>query len=278
MKEYIFVNQAFTYAINLYLSSKETKENSDFSSFPVIIIRSLIEIYGELDIINPYRTNNEDRMGGFDSNLMKFGFPKEKLQRFKADVQNYFNAKEQQRFPNPYFITIEKYLIEMFCCRKKTMNTTEEETKKFQNLLYLKENQNQIMQQEISKHLNGSAILDQYWKSKLFEVEHNYELIPYKNNTLMPEAYYILGYTLDTISQMDKQTLKALNNQILTFFKIDPNDPQKMDRLKEAIIYYKQYGASLTSGNGYVDMLLLLSIIATTMMTLFVITVKVLGG
>lgn len=278
MNNYIFINQAFTNAINAYINSKQTNDNSVFFSFPVVVIRSLIAIYGELDIINPFRTNNEKHMGGFDSNITKFGLPSAELQQFKADFQNYINAKEINKFPNPYFLNLEKGLMDMFCYRKKNVNITEEEFQNFQNLLYLSTNQNPMMQQELQKNTNDIHTLDQYWQSKLFETSHNFQISPYKQNTLIPEAYNLLGYTLETIAQMDEQTLNQLNNQILSFFKIDPEDPAKSERLKEAVTYYKQYGASLTSGNGYVDMLLLLSMIATVMMTLFAITVKVLGG
>ncbi len=278
MKDYIFINQAFTDAINMYISSKQTGDHPDFSAFQVIVIRSLIAIYGELDIINPYRTNNESRMGGLDANLTKFGFPINKLQQFKADLQNYINAKEINKFPNPYFINIEKNLIDMYFYRKKTINISEDDTQKFQKLLYLSSNTNPVIQQEISNNTNEPIILDRYWQSKLFESNHQFELKPYKRNTLIPEAYNVLGYTLESIAQMDETTLDELNKQILSFFKIEPEDPKRTERLKEAVAYYQQYGSNITTGNGYVDMLLLLSVIATIMMTLFAITVKILGG
>lgn len=278
MKTDIFINQAFTDALNLYIANKQTEESQAFWSFPVVVIRSLITIYGELDIINPYRTNNENRMGGFDDNIMKFGFSKDKLQQFKASLQNYQNSLETKTFPNPYFYKIETLLIDMFFCKKKTVTVTDEELQNFQKLLYIPQNQNSIIQQEIASNTNKPDLITRYWQSKWFENNHNFHFMPYKKNTLMPEAYHILGYTLESIAQMDAQTLEQLNNQILSFFKIDVEDPAKDERLREAVTYYKQYGTSMTTGNGYVDMLLLLSMIATIMMTLFAITVKVLGG
>lgn len=278
MKTDIFINQAFTDALNLYITNKQTEETQTFWAFSVVVIRSLIAIYGELDIINPYRANNENQMGGFDDNLMKFGFPKEKLQQFKADLQNYINACETGTFPNPYFYKIEALLIDMFFCKKKTVTITEEELQNFQSLLYTTQNQNQMIQQEITKNTNQPEHISRYWQSKWFEHNHDFQFMPYKQNTLLPEAYNILGYTLESIAQMDAQTLEQLNNQILSFFKIEVNDPNREERLREAVTYYKQYGSSITTGNGYVDMLLLLSMIATIMMTLFAITVKVLGG
>lgn len=278
MGDYIFINQAFTNAINEYLAMKQTPENPAFSSFSVVVIRTLITIYGELDIINPYRTKNEKRMGGFDENLTKFGLPKAKLQQLKEAFQNYEDAKNNQKSVNPYILMIEKILIDMFYYRKKLGTVSETEEHNFQSLLYQNSNSNQYMEKQFAQNPEYLYKIEQYYKSKMFELNHNFKLTPYKQNTLIPEAYTILGYTLESISQMDEKTLDQLNQQIFNFFKIDLNDNNKEERLKEAVSYYKQYGNSITTGNGYVDMLLLLSVIATIMMTLFVITVKVLGG
>lgn len=274
MESNIFINQAFTNAINLYLENKQSSDSIEFSTFPVMVIRTLILIYGELDIINPFRTNNEDRMGGFDSNLTKFGFSKRALTNFKNCFQK---CIENQTHPNIYFLKVEKYLIDMFFYRKKVINTTDEQIKSFQSYLYLSSNFNELMKKDALKYVDSCIELDLYFQSKLFESNHNFVLLPYKQNTLLPEAYTTLGYTLEMISQLDEQTLGQLNNKILNFFKIDPNEVEKNERLKEAISYYQRYGNSITTGNGYVDMLLLLSIVATVMMTLFAITVRVLG-
>lgn len=278
MKDNIFVNSAFTSAVQTYINVKQNPEDSAFWSFKVMVIRSLIAIYGELDIINPYRTNNEDHMGGLDDNLTKFGFSKTALKHFKDCLQNYEIAKQNHVFPNQNFMMIEKYLIDMFFARQKHVPTTPEEQQTFQSLLYLSTTKNPIMITEIQTATNNVQALDHYWNGKVFLNNHNFELVPYHQNLLPKDAYNVLGYTEESIGAMDEKTLSELNNSILNFFKIDPNEQNKMKRLQEAVSYYKQFGNRITSGNGYVDMLMLLSIIATVMMSLFVITVKVLGG
>jgi len=277
MGEYIFINPTFTSAINMYMTYKQAGDNPVFSSFPVMVIRALIAIYGELDIINPFRTNNENRMGGFDTNITKFGFSNQSLQNFKESFQKYSEMKQIKQYPNIYFLKIEKHLIDMFCYRKKSVSITEAQIEEFKKLIYLSTNPNPIMQQELKQNVIDTLELDRYFQSKIFETNHDFKILPYKKNTLLPDAYLLLGYTLDTIAQMDENTLNQLNIKILNFFHIEPNEPNQNERLQEAITYYKRYGNALTSGNGYVDMLLLLSVIATIMMTLFAITVKVLG-
>ncbi len=278
MKDNIFINLAINSAIESYMNYKQTTDNEMFVSFPVMVIRTLIAIYGELDIINPYRTQNENQMGGFDENLTKFGLPASSLKKFKESFENYRIAKEKKEFPNPYFIEIEKLLIDMFYYRKKSMNLSSEEIENFQKMLYLSTTNNPVMLQEINSSTNDILVIDHYWNGKLFESNHNLHFMPYKKNTLIPEAYNVLGYSLESIAEMDEATLNELNLKILSFFKIDPAETNQRERLQQAVTYYKQFGNRITTGNGYVDMLMLLSIIATIMMTLFVITVKVLGG
>ena len=238
-----FINSAFTNAINLYLNNKQSSDLPSFWTFPVMVIRTLIFIYGELDIINPYRTNNEDRMGGFDSNITKFGFSKKALNNFKKNFQNCLEIKTR---PNPYFFKLEKYLIDMFFYRKKVIGASEEQIKEFQSLLYLSSNENSLIKKDAENYSVSLQELDLYFQSKQFEANHNFILLPYKQNTLMPEAYTTLGYSLDMIAQLDEQTLEQLNNKILNFFKIAPSEQEKNERLKEAIIYYQRYGNTIS--------------------------------
>ena len=61
MNTNIFVNEAITSGIENYLN----KVNDD--DFMTIVIKTLISIYGELDIINPYKTKNESIIIGYFS-------------------------------------------------------------------------------------------------------------------------------------------------------------------------------------------------------------------
>jgi len=65
--------------------------------------------------------------------------------------------------------------------------------------------------------------LDRLWENKIKEVLVEIVSLYFNgkdSNTLLPEAYTTLGYTLEMISQLDEQTLGQLNNKILNFFKI----------------------------------------------------------
>ncbi len=277
MGESVFINKAFTSAIQTYLQEKQNPNNPILFSFPIMVIRTLIAIYGELDIINPYRTNNENRMGGFDTNLTKFGFSQKSLKDFKESFQKYTDLTLNHQNANIYFLKIEKYLIDMFFFRKKASNMTQEQVQSFQTYLYLPTVNNEIMRQEIIQNNIPVGELFEYLKTQIYVSQHEFKLLPCKQDILIPEAYLALGYSLEMIAQLDEKTLSQLNNKILSFFKINSDDPNKIQRLQEAVIFHQRYGNVLSTGNGYVDMLLLISVIATIMMSLFAITVRVLG-
>ena len=62
--------------------------------------------------------------------------------------------------------------------------------------------------------------------------------------------------------------------KVYHFFRIKDNDLNKRGRLDEAIRYYKKYGNTITSGNGYVDLLLLMSVIATGLMLVVLVGIQ----
>ena len=51
-----FINPVLSHAIEMYLKYKEQPDNPIFQEFTVTAVRTLIYIYGELDILNPYIT------------------------------------------------------------------------------------------------------------------------------------------------------------------------------------------------------------------------------
>ena len=256
-----FVNEAFTRALELYLKVKDHSENSDYHSFFAVVIRTIVFIYGELDIINPYITKNEFNMGGLDNNMTKYGFSKEKLQDFKQQFLEY--EKQVGQKPNTAFVKIEKYLIDMFFCKMTDLEISQEEEIKFQEFLYMPSSTNPYMKQELEKNLNQLDIILKYYKSKQYEMSRKYALEEIHRYTLTPDAYFLLGYNLNQIQAMNDQDLQVVNQQIFNFFKVDSTSDNKEEMLEKAINYYKRYGNRLTSGNGYVDLLLFLSIIAT---------------
>lgn len=232
MNQNTFINEAFTIGIKQYL---ENKENNDFLT---VVIKTLINIYGELDIINPYKTNTESGMGGFDENLTK------------------------NQIPNKYFNKIEKDLIDMFFLKIRSVNHDENTFNSFKSYLMFN-NEKSIDKTEIERYFS--------YKLKMFNTDIKYQLV--ENNTLNKEAYEILGYSYENIINMSKEQLFDINNKVFDYFKIDQNSQDKYLRLDQAIMYYKEFGEKeeKKAENGYVEFLLLSGFIAISILTITVI-------
>ncbi len=273
MQGTIFVNDAISYAINLYLSSKSNPNSEEYNSFYSNIIKALIFIYGELDIINPYKTNHVSGMGGFDDNLKKYGLNNLKLDNFKNSILKY-HQEESDVGKAKYFVEIQKLLIDMLFCKANHIFMSDEEIEQFKQFLYFKEDQNNFKLTLYSKLIpNNTEVMD-YLSSKIFIKKHDFNFTEYKNITLIPEAYQLAGYNIVEVMKMSDEEIHNVNNKVYHFFRIRNNDLNKKQRLETAVNFYKKYGKMFTSGNGFVDTLLLSSIIATFSMFLVMIVIK----
>lgn len=264
-----FINDVINKAIEDYLKFKATPANPMFSTFPVMAIRTLIYIYGELDIINPYITRNEQSLGGFDSNLTKYGFPEEKVEDFKNAFLKYHESLTKNVIPNEGMVMIQKYLMEMYLMKEKNMHLDISLEEEFKSYLYFSSNPNPHIQKDLPLLGNHANELQSYFQSIAFEMHHNFSLEEERRIIYPYVAYQVLGYNINQINALSDIDLKKVNDNVLNFFRINKEEPNKEDMLLKAISYYQKYGNRLTSGNGYVDMLLFLSVLVTTLFITF---------
>lgn len=258
-----FINEALTKAIEIYLKYKDNPEHPDFHTFPVQVVKTLVYIYGELDIINPYITQNEHNLGGFDNNITKFGYDSDKLEDFKNLFLTFEQEVKENKYPNLSFMAIQKHLIEMFLLKKTSMNLPNESLEEFQKYLYLESNTDEYIKADLLKYVTDTSELELYFKSLAYETAHNFTLEEIQRNTLYSDAYTLLGYSMEQINGLNDLDLQKVNTQVYNFFRVDSNDPEKDELLLRAVNYYKKYGNRITSGNGFVDLLLFASILAT---------------
>ena len=80
------------------------------------------------------------------------------------------------------------------------------------------------------------------------------------------KAYEILNYSMSDIEKMDYSQIDKLNHQVYDYFKIRENAINKEYLLEKAIEAIEREKNKVTSGNGYVDILLIMSIICTIIM------------
>lgn len=271
MEGNVFVNEAISTAIANYIKFKERPDRGEFHSFLVLVIRTLVLIYGELDIVNPYRTNN---VVGFDMNLKKFGCGDDVIQELKRQMLLYFQNSQDEGMLRELFVSIEKTLIDLFALRKKSVDVSEEEVLQFKSLLYLKNDVNPFKMELYNKYTPNSDLLLYYLNNKLFEVKHNFTFTEFKDVALSAEAYQLAGFNAVEVMHLKEEEIENINNKVYHFFRIKDNDLNKRGRLDDAIRYYKKYGNTITSGNGYVDLLLLMSIIATGLMLVVLVGIQ----
>lgn len=271
MEGNLFINEAIQNAIQDYLTYKSNPNRAEFNTFFVVVIRTLTLIYGELDIVNPYRTNNEK---GFDENLKKFGYSNEELETFKNNFLLFYQNQENDEVCTDLFLEIQKELVDMFALRKSHVLVSDENLEDFKNLLYTKKDTNPYKFALYNKYTPNSDTILHYLSSKLFLIKHDFVLNENKEVALRADAYQLAGFNAVEVMNMKEEDILNINNKVYHFFRIKDTDINKQSRLEDAIAYYKKYGNTITSGNGYVDLLLLLSVIATGLLLVILVGIQ----
>ena len=266
-----FINGAVEKAINDYMSSKEKKESVLYNSFLVMVIRMLISIYGELDIINPYQTKNID---AFNANLMKFGASKEDIENLYELIADFYLIERRnnlaiKREENTYFISVQKVLIDLFNLKRLNFGLTDNESKEFFDLLYTPGTSNVLRQSY--NYLNASDIYEvaSYYQNKMLE-KPKVEEVEEEKNLLKFDIYKLFNVSVADISKMNASDIDKLNKEIYKSFDISENAINKDYLLEEKLKEIKMQKSPITTGNGYVDILLIMSVIVTTIMVVVI--------
>lgn len=268
----VFINEAFTKAINDYLKSVEQPKGVVYNSFLVVVIRLLIIMYSELDIVNPMVINDEDLL---KNNLAKYGYSKNNLDIFFSDLQVYYelekdNENKTIKVKNPYFITVQKELIDMLIAKKLNFHLKEKEVQDFYSLLYTPYSKNPLQVSYNFLIADDVLEIDNYFKKQM--KENVKVVVPREKHYLNVKAYELLNYSMDQINNMDANEIDRVNHQVYDYFKIRENAINKEYLLDKAIEAIEREKNKVTSGNGYVDILLIMSIICTVIMVVGIIT------
>ncbi len=275
MREEYFVNIAFEESIKLYLTSLSNKDSSAYNTFPVVVIRLLALIYGKLDIVNPYYLKNSV---AFMNNLGKYGVSNSRIALFKDEFQKFYefeqaNDKRKIKQKNPYFVSIQKYLVDMFVAKKKTEDVSLTEEESFLDLIGSTHTKNYYRLSYLYLMSDDLNFIEKYYYSRLNEMDVTRELVLDKTITgdLNLEALNLLGISLSNLKNMSNEEINKAQNKAYEYFEVDALSPTREKDLNKAIDYYKLYGKKITSGNGYVDILLLMSVIVTSLSVIAII-------
>ena len=112
--------------------------------------------------------------------------------------------------------------------------------------------------------------IDNYFKKQM--KENVKMVVPREKHLLNVKAYELLNYSMDQINSMDANEIDRVNHQVYDYFKIRENAINKEYLLDKAIEAIEREKNKVTSGNGYVDILLVMSIICTVIMVVGIIT------
>ncbi len=270
MKPY-FINEAFDKAINDYLISKDNIDSPLYESFLVVVIRMLINIYGELDILNPFYIKDEE---AFTDNLMKYGAKKENIDSLKRLVDGFYQIDKRNKNAvkseiNIYFIEVQKSLIDLFTLKRVNFGLTENESKEFFNLLYTPGTNSFLRISYNFKNAEDIYEVAEYYKESLKEKEKTKEQED-KKNILGFDIYKLFNYSIADISKMSSKDVDKLNSEIYESFDINENAINKEYLLEEKMREIQMQQNPITTGNGYVDILLIMSVIVTSIMVVII--------
>lgn len=260
----VIISEAFDYAISNYINYRQKKESLEYNSFFVVVIRLLCIIYDEPSIIRPYIDKNAQQL---EMNLCRYGYDIDKVIDFKQQLDIAYNLSLIQK-SNPYFLNIQKILVDMLMKRKDKENI-DEKIKQFYDLMYTPENKNPLQLSELFLNATDEWEIDKYFKQEL--IKHQKVEVDKPKIILNPEAYAYYGLTMEQVNDMSGDYLDLINHQIYLHFKIKENAINKEYLLEKALEREKR--KNITTKKGYVDILLMLSIIGTISMIVVVVTV-----
>jgi len=249
MNNEFFINESISCGISNYLLIKEGKDYDKAHIFEVYIIRCLCKIYGDLNIINPYRIKNEY---SFKSNLIMHGLSVNEMEEFIGLMEDYSKWLNSEKSVGKTDITskIEICLINMIIVRNKSQKFTDNEIEFFDKYFDPVNNNFATLHNLITKDIN---IIPMYWNRKKALLNTNIKFKAIRHDLLSSSTYNKYGLDKEEISKMSEDKVKNINNRIIEKEKEDNKRKDKF--IPKSII--------ITSGNGFVDTLMLLCIMTT---------------
>ncbi len=253
----IFVNDAINNGINAYISKSKNQKIVLSHIFELRIIEFLIMLYGEINIMNPYKLKDADSL---KNNLMVYGGKSQdidKLFNLLNEYNDWLNSssREKNNIVKDIFIILSNLVI----LKNKSVVINSDEMKYYEDFFALKEHK--IDQIVNMLALNKEEVLN-IWPKAVEESKK--EPVKEKPLYLSKESYEKYGLFMDEVKSLPKEKVLELNNDI----KI--RDEKGVTENKKSA-----WQLVLSSGNGYVDALVLFSIMCTEIMLGIIITVVI---
>ncbi|MFI3260926.1 MAG: hypothetical protein R3Y13_04350 [bacterium] len=266
-----FVNQAVEKAFSDYVISRNHKNGIIHNSFLVITIRGLISIYGETEIMNAYNSRDEEQ---FRSILLKYKFSIMKLNKFFSDLDTFYYNDQQGIIPNTIFVVIQRFMIDMLMMKKINYEVSEMEMEYFKNFLYFPSSSNPLLISYNFLHSRNNFEIVNYYadQDKLYvKISYNEPKI-----LLAPEAYKIIDKNYTDVCLLTAEDVKLINEEVYKTLAVDKKSTNFEYLYDLALYNYYNQKMKLTSGNGYIDILLIMGMLSTVVMTFMIVTFLIL--
>lgn len=256
-----FINSSFENGIKRYLNSQEY---GNAYVFEENIIKLLICIFNEADIINPFTLSDKKQL---IDNLCTYGLNEMEVLSFLRYLEIYgkwLNSNRKEK--NRVFECICRCLIKMIVLKSKYKELTADEMRIYDDFFALSNSNIRLM---VEMSSNSPYAMYKYWnvKKKIYLEKHS-KLKIMLPKLLKPEVYMKYGLSMEEMKKLSAYDVERINERILS----DEKNPQGGGRKKE-----KPRQLILTSGNGFVDTLVLFSIMVTEIMLGIVILVFLMG-
>lgn len=264
----IFINPAIENGISSYMLYKDGKTYPPLFTFEMNVIKVLTIIYGEKSVLLPYKIDNEK---AFECNLLMYDLKESDMKNFIKYMNEYYefmkNYKSEKKATG-LTTEIEKILLEMIIRRSKRKEFTRAEISEFDHIFNPIDGNLKKIKSLVS---SDNGLIVRAWESNKIELSNTQlRMIAVNPNLLDSNLYSKYGYNIKTIASLSEDEIEKVNHIITIEENRISITPEKKNAFKRGKIV-------LTTGNGFVDKLMLLSIVATELMIGFVI-MCILGG
>lgn len=253
-----FNNIAINDGIENYIYSVNNKEGIKYNSFLTVVIRSLISIYGENNIIVPYENKS---LSLLTTSLKKYKYSPMKLEKFLKDMEEYYILEKNKVIPNTKFMDIQKALVDMYMCKKLIEDISLESKEEFLGLLYSPKSTNVLMISHNYMHNKDTlSVMNYFIEQEKINIRIN---VSDPKVLLSPEAYRVINKSYTDVCLLSASDVKKINETVYKKLSVNKSDPNFEHLYDKALFNHYQDTTKMSSGNGYVDILLVMGIICT---------------
>ncbi len=252
MEPKTFINKGIETGIKSYISYKNGDGVMGVSIAEFSIIKMLTDIYGEINITNPYKSLNEETL---KKNLTVYGILDSEVNVFLNNIGKYhewiYTSKPGEK--THLLNSIELTLINMILKKNANKKIPEEEIyiydQYFSNMTTSINKVRTLINEEITK-------INKIWLRKKAQLNSNIKLEIIKPKLLPTELYLRYGLKLEEVTRLPNYKIDEINARIIAE-ESNVGGGISIDNPKQLV---------LTSGSGFVDTIVILSVITTEIM------------